>query len=122
MKIFKIFLLAVLCGLASNCKADGTNQISNQEPRGNINFVKVPISEVFHVYSQMAGVELKFDQQLPWAATNSAINFRTEKPLTREETIQALEKTFREQAGVVLKPLDAKHVEVTYDESVKAKN
>ena len=87
-----------------------------------MNFVGVPISDVLRIYVETAGVELKFNQQLPWAATNSTINFQTAQPLTRAETIQALKKVFREQAGVVLKPLDAKHVEVTYDQSVKAKN
>jgi hypothetical protein len=117
-----MLVLVILCSLAFNCKADGTNQVSNQEPHVTMNFVGVPISDVLRIYVETAGVELKFNQQLPWAATNSTINFQTAQPLTRAETIQALKKVFREQAGVVLKPLDAKHVEVTYDQSVKAKN
>jgi hypothetical protein len=122
MKILQIFIIAILCNFAFHSKADETNQISSQKPLGKINLVNVPISEVFRIYAQIAGVQLKFDQQLPSAATNSLINFKTEKPLTRTETIQALEQAFREQAGIVLKPLDTKHVEVTFDESVKAKN
>jgi hypothetical protein len=117
-----MFVIILLCKLAFHCKADEINQVSNQEPRVTMNFVGVPISNVFCIYAETAGVELKFNQQLPWAATNSTINFQTAKPLTRAEIIQALKKAFREQAGIVLKPLDVKHVEVTYDESVKVKN
>jgi hypothetical protein len=87
-------------------------------PGYTFNFTNVDPSQVLEIYAKLVGVELKRPQSLPAAI----INFKTSKSLARPEAIQALEKVLREQAGVVLKPLDPKHVEVTFDESVKLKN
>jgi hypothetical protein len=124
MKIYKMFAVLAVTIMAFSVyslKADETNSVTppaNQTPNYNFNFSKVDQSQVLGIYAKLVGVELKRNQPIPYAT----INFQPQKPLTRSEAIQAIEKVLREQAGIVLKPLDAKHFEVTYDESVKVKN
>jgi hypothetical protein len=120
-KMLGILVVAITALSVCNLKADETNSVTppaNQTPNYRFNFSKVDQSQVLEIYSKLVGVELKRDQPIPYAT----INFQPDKPLTHSEAIQALEKVLREQAGIVLKPLDAKHVEVTYDASVKAKS
>jgi hypothetical protein len=112
--------MAVMAFSVCRIKADETNpviRLENEVPGFNFNFEHVPVSKVLDVYAQLAKVDLKNAQQIPWAE----INLKSKKPLTRADAIQTFEKALREQAGVILKPLDVKHVEVTYDESVKVK-
>lgn len=124
MKISKILVVvtaAIMALSVCNLKADGTNSATppaSQSPGYSFNFSKVDPSQVLEIYAKLVGVELKRSQPIPFAP----IYFTTAKPLTRPEAIQGLEKVLREQAGIVLKPLDAKNVEVTYDKSVKVKN
>jgi hypothetical protein len=124
MKIFKmlaVLAVAIMACSACNLKAAETNSAAppaSQIPDDTIVFSNVDTSQVLEIYAKLTGVVIKKSQPIPLAI----INFKTTKPLTRAEAIQALEKVLREQAGVVFKPLDTNYVEVTYDESVKLKN
>jgi hypothetical protein len=123
MKISKMLgiLVVVIAALSvCNLKADETNSPTppaSQTAKFKLNFSGDNTSQVLKVYAALVGVELKQAQPIP----TGAINFKAEK-LTRSQAIQVLEKILREQGGIVLKPLDAKHVEVEYDQSVKVKN
>jgi hypothetical protein len=124
MKIIKmlgVLTAAIMAFAVCNLTAGETNSATppaNEVTGFTCNFINFPFSNVLDIYAKLTGVELKNDGQIP----SAEINFATAKPLTHSEAIQALEKVLREQAGIVLKPLDAKHVEVTYDESVKLIN
>lgn len=117
-KMLVVLAVAIVAFTVYNLKAGETNSVTppaSQVPGYTFNFSNVDPSQVLEIYAKLVGVELKRPQPLPYAR----INLKTPKSLTRLEAIQALEKVLREQAGVVLKPLDAKRVEVTFDESVK---
>lgn len=121
MKIFRALVILVTATVSFavyNLKAGETNSATppaRKVPGYTFNYVNVPVDAVLKVYADLAGVELVNRQAIPGAP----INFSTEKPLTHSEAIKALEKVLREQAGIVLKRTDEKHVTVTYDPSVK---
>ena len=120
-KVAGVVAVTALALFVCNSRAVETNSVEHPKidvPGYSFNLEKVDASQVLDIYANIARVELKRTQPLP----DAAINLKTDKPLTRAEAIKTLEKVLREQAGIVLKPLDAKHVEAALAESVKVKN
>ena len=78
------------------------------------NFTGVDPQQVLEIYGNIAGLELKTGSH-PIAG----ITMATSKPLTKGEAIKLLEKTLKEQAGLVVKRLNDKQASVTYDPSVR---
>lgn len=106
------FHLVAAAGAASTA----TTNRPPAETLGSINFVKVPVSDVLRIYATLANVELKYERAVPGVP----ITFHGGN-LTKAESLSALEKALRKQAGVILKPIDPTHVSVNYDPSVMQK-
>ena len=123
MKIFRALVIlatATVSFAVCNLKAGETNSATppaKKVPGYTFNYVNVPVDAVLKVYADLVGAELINRQAIP----EVPINFSTGKPLTRSEAVQAMEKILHEQAGVVLKRMDEKHIAVTYDPAVKVK-
>ena len=80
----------------------------------SFNFIGVDSQQVLEIYGEMAGLQLKTDSH-PF----SSITLATSKPVTKGEAIKLLEKTLKEQAGLVVKHLNDKQASVNYDPSVR---
>ena len=66
-------------------------------------------------------MDAQMDIQLPSEALNARITLQSEAKITRSETTQLIENALREQAGIVVSRVDAKHLKVTFDDTGKRK-
>ena len=81
------------------------------EANFNFNFHSAPVSQVLELYRVASGAELVMEvdpRHLPGSVT-----LHPTRPLSKAETVQALEKALSEQAGMVIERIDDKRVSVT---------
>ena len=84
-----------------------------------IAFTGAPANSVLQIYREFMDVQM--DIQLPPEALNARITLNSEAKTTRSETARLIENALREQAGIVVTNVDAKHLKVTFDHTVKRK-
>lgn len=80
----------------------------------SFNFIGADSQQVLEIYGNIAGLQLKTGSY-----PSASITMATSKPVTKGEAIKLLEKTLKEQAGLVVKRLNDKQASVTYDPSVR---
>ena len=75
----------------------------------------VPVSQALEVYKNLTKADLIISSNLGF----HTITLNTEKPISKEDAEQLIEKTLLKQAGIVITPLDANHISVTYNDQLK---
>jgi hypothetical protein len=84
-----------------------------------IAFTGAPANRVLQIYREF--MDAQMDIELPPEALNARITLNSEPKTTRSETARLIENALREQAGIVVARVDAKHLKVTFDDTVKRK-
>ena len=105
-----ILLFALL--LAIGCKSPPAESVIQP---GMIDFISTDAYQVLHLYSQLTGLKLVKDVQVLSVQNDLRVTLTISKPVTKAQAIKLLETALREQAGVVISPLDAQSVSVTYN-------
>lgn len=77
--------------------------------------------QVLNIYTNMTGLQLDMDTNAK-AMSDAQIDMHISGPVTKDskdETIKLMEKTLKEQAGLVITHLDDKTARVTFDPAVR---
>jgi len=85
-----------------------------------IAFTGAPANTVLQIYQEFMDAQL--DIQVPPEALSAPITLQSEAKIGRSETARLIEHALREQAGIVVTRVDAKHLKVTFDNTVKRKS
>jgi hypothetical protein len=114
-KLFQLILINTTLPRAPAYAIADTN-LSECPP---IAFTGAGANSVLQIYRELMDAQL--DIQLPPEASSARITLRSEAKLTRSEAARLIENALREQAGIVVTRVDAKHLKITFDDTVKRK-
>ena len=119
LRPLKVILLVLgLCagfGCAIIHPKDKDNAQKDQGPLEEINFQAVPPEQVLEIYHQCTGLELVTDSRVHMLRTTVTIQ---DANLPVSQLSKLMEQALREQAGIVITPLDNKHASVTYNDAL----
>ncbi|HSY18487.1 MAG TPA: hypothetical protein VK815_09150 [Candidatus Acidoferrales bacterium] len=108
----RVILLCFALCLAAGCQSPHADKMM---PAGIIDLTNADAYEVLDIYSKLTGLKVVKDPQVKTIQSTSRIVLTTTRPITKPQAIKLLEKALREQAGVVITPLDATSVSASYN-------
>lgn len=104
----------MLTGLARAFAADSPGE--EVFPAGLVNFRETAPYQVLQYYEVLSEKELVMSSHVD--NVRAKISLRAEVPLTKSQMVARTEKALREQAGIIITPLDDKRVSVTYNDAL----
>ncbi len=120
MRTLKVACLILGLGAGSGCamfhqKDKDKDKDKDQGPVEEINFQGVAPDQVLEIYHQCTGLELITDSRVHMLRTTVTI---PDSNLPISQLAKLMEQALREQAGIVITPLDGKRASVTYNDAL----
>jgi len=117
LRTLKVAFLILGLGAAFGCAMghDKNKAQQDQGPLEEINFQGVPPEQVLEIYHQCTGLELITDSRVHMLRTTVTIQ---DANLPVPQLSKLMEQALREQAGIVITPLDNKHASVTFNDAL----